>query len=138
MSDKLTRFLGPQERDYPTALEEIRRGRKDSHWMWYIFPQLRGLGHSNMAWHYGIEDLEEARAYLAHPVLGKRLLEITGALLEQRESDPVRIFGWTDSLKLRSCLTLFSAAGGGEVFDRALERFYAGQRDGNTLELLKR
>ena len=134
MAADLERFLPPQERDYAQALGEIRAGRKRSHWIWYIFPQLRGLGHSHYANYYGLEDKEEARAYLAHPVLGPRLLEITGALLALPERDPVRVMGRPDNLKLCSCMTLFEAVSQpGSVFAQVLERFYGGQRDGRTL-----
>lgn len=133
----LSRFLIRQEYDYPLALSEIRGGRKESHWMWYIFPQLRGLGESFDAWYFGIGDLEEAREYLEHPVLGQRLREISEALLELNETNPIPIFGWTDSLKLRSCMTLFALAGEGEeLFVRVLDRFYHGQPDERTLTML--
>jgi uncharacterized protein (DUF1810 family) len=136
MSKKVERFLAPQETAYPRALEEVRNGRKISHWMWYIFPQLRGLGQSTTAWYYGIEDLEEAKAYLAHPVLGYRLREITQALLDLSETDPVKIFGWIDSMKLRSCMTLFAYASYEALFSQVLEKFYLGQEDTVTSERL--
>lgn len=137
MSRNPERFLSAQEHVYPYALAEIRAGQKETHWMWYIFPQLRGLGQSNEAWYYGIEDLEEAREYLEHPVLGQRLREISEALLELNETNPIPIFGWTDSLKLRSCMTLFALAGEGEeLFVRVLDRFYHGQPDERTLAML--
>lgn len=137
MSKSIDRFLSPQETAYPAALREVRAGRKVSHWMWYIFPQLRGLGRSNTAWYYGIEDLTEAKAYLAHPVLGQRLREITQVLLECPERDAVTIFGWTDSMKLRSCMTLFAEAGGDDLFSGVLDKFYRGQKDTATLDLLQ-
>lgn len=133
----LSRFLTRQEYDYALALSEIRGGRKESHWMWYIFPQLRGLGESYDAWYYGIADLEEARAYLEHPVLGDRLREISQALLELEQTDPRWIFGWTDSLKLRSCMTLFLRASGESVFAEVLDRFYGGREDQRTLSMLE-
>lgn len=139
MDNDLSRFLTAQERDYPRALQEIRAGRKRSHWIWYIFPQLRGLGYSDYAAFYGIADIEEARAYLAHPVLGSRLIEITGALLELPESDPLRVMGTPDDLKLRSCMTLFACiAEPGSVFHRALDKYYGGEPDAQTLRLLER
>lgn len=133
----IDRFLAPQKTSYAIALEEIRNGRKVSHWMWYIFPQLRGLGQSNTAWYYGIEDLQEAKAYLAHPVLGQRLREITHAALDLSEKDPMKIFGWPDNMKFRSCMTLFVQVSEDDLFARALNRFFGGQEDSMTLELLK-
>lgn len=134
----INRFLSAQETAYPRALAEIRNGRKESHWMWYVFPQLRGLGRSNTAWYYGIENLEEARAYLAHPVLGGRLREISGELLKLEETNARMIFGWTDAAKLRSCMTLFTLADEPEsVFRQVLERFFDGVQDPQTIRLLK-
>lgn len=133
----IDRFLAPQKTSYAIALEKIRNGRKVSHWMWYIFPQLRGLGQSNTAWYYGIEDLQEAKAYLAHPVLGQRLREITHAALDLSEKDPMKIFGWPDNMKFRSCMTLFVQVSEDDLFARALNRFFGGQEDSMTLELLK-
>ena len=135
-SRNLERFLSPQRDAYPTALQEIREGHKRSHWMWYIFPQLRGLGQSNVAWYYGIEDLEEARQYLAHPVLGQRLREITAVLLTLSETNPEHVFGWPDCMKLCSCMTLFWEASYEELFLRVLDKYYQGQQDSVTLKLL--
>ena len=137
MSNNLDRFLEPHQADYATALEEVRNGRKVNHWMWYIFPQLRGLGQSTMAWYYGIEDLDEAEAYLNHPVLGEHLREITEAALKLPETDPMRIFGWPDNLKFKSCMTLFQQVCQGDLFERALDKFFDGQADALTLELLE-
>ena len=137
-SGNLNRFLQQQDADYPAALAEIRRGRKESHWMWYIFPQLRGLGQSTVAWYYGIADLGEARAYLEHPVLGRRLREITQVALECGETNAVRLFGRPDNMKFRSCMTLFAQVSGDDLFDRALERFFDGQPDRMTLQLLQK
>ena len=131
------RFLEPQKSSYAIALEEVRNGRKVSHWMWYIFPQLRGLGQSNVAWYYGIEDLDEAKAYLDHPVLGQRLREITQTALGLSETDPMKIFGWPDYMKFRSCMTLFAQVSGDNLFTKALDMFFDGQEDFMTLELLK-
>jgi len=137
MGYDLNRFLAAQERDYAQALAEIRAGRKRSHWIWYIFPQLRGLGYSYNAEFYGIADAEEARQYLAHPVLGARFREITGALLELPESDPVRVMGRPDDLKLCSCMTLFErVAEPGSVFGKVLDKYYGGKRDAATLRML--
>ena len=137
MSKCIDRFLEPQKTSYTIALEEVRNGRKVSHWMWYIFPQLRGLGQSTSAWYYGIEDLDEARTYLANPVLGQRLREITQAVLDLSETDPMKVFGWPDNMKLRSCMTLFAQVSEDDLFTKALDKFFAGQDDSMTLELLK-
>ena len=137
MSKCIDRFLEPQKTSHAIALEEVRNGRKVSHWMWYIFPQLRGLGQSNVAWYYGIEDFCEAKAYLAHPVLGRRLREITRAALELSETDPAKIFGWPDNMKFRSCMTLFAQVSEDDLFAQALDKFFGGQEDSMTLELLK-
>ena len=134
---ELERFVKAQEYDYAAALGEIRGGRKRSHWMWYIFPQLRGLGFSSTAQFYGIRDLDEARDYMAHPVLGPRLVEISEALLTLPGSDPGAVMGYPDDLKLCSCMTLFELAAPGQpVFGKVLEKYYAGRRDRRTLELL--
>lgn len=133
----LQRFLDAQEQDYEQALREIRSGRKRSHWIWYIFPQLKALGFSSTAKYYGIEDLEEAKAYLAEPTLRARLLEISGALLTLSENDPGRVMGYPDDLKLRSSMTLFAAADPAEpVFRQVLDKFFSGKPDTKTLELL--
>ena len=137
MAYDLNRFLTAQERDYAQALAEIRAGRKRSHWIWYIFPQLRGLGYSYNADYYGIVDAEEARQYLAHPVLGARLREITTALLELPESDPLLVMGRPDDLKLCSSMTLFEyAAEQDSVFGKVLDKYYGGRRDAATLRML--
>lgn len=134
----LIRFVRAQAGVYDQALSEIRNGCKRTHWMWYIFPQLRGLGMSDMANTYGIENLEEARAYLAHPVLGPRLIEITKALLLLEESNPNRVMGTPDDMKLRSCMTLFEQADGGNpVFGAVLDKFFGGHRDARTLMRLE-
>ena len=133
----LSRFLEAQKNSYDTALREIRAGRKRSHWMWYIFPQIRGLGYSAMAQHYAIRDLGEAREYVQHPLLGPRLIEISEALLSLDESDPRRVMGSPDDLKLRSCMTLFQCAAPDQpVFGKVLDKFYGGRPDGRTLEIL--
>jgi len=134
----LERFTEAQEGIWPQALAELRAGRKTSHWMWFVLPQLRGLGQSAMAQRYGIEGLAEARDYLGHPVLGPRLREAAEALLAQSDDDPVRVMGQVDAMKLRSCATLFEAAGGGPVFPALLERFFGGERCPKTLEMLGR
>lgn len=134
----LTRFHHAQESAYPRALAEIRAGRKTSHWIWYIFPQISGLGRSNTAVFYSIRDLGEARAYLDDPILGPRLREITQVLLDQPCRDMAQVMGSRiDMLKLRSSMTLFEAAAPEEqVFSQVLDTFYRGERDQNTLRLL--
>ena len=136
---ELDKFVSAQARDYDTALAEIRSGYKRSHWMWYIFPQLQGLGFSPTAQYYGIRDLEQAKDYMAHPVLGPRLVEISGALLSLPGSNPSAVMGYPDDLKLCSCMTLFELAAPDEpVFARVLEKYYGGRRDRMTLNLLGR
>jgi uncharacterized protein (DUF1810 family) len=134
----LNRFLQAQEEDYERALSEIRSGRKRTHWMWYIFPQLDGLAFSSTAKHYAIRGVDEARAYLAHPVLGARLHECAEAVVQIENYSAREIFGTPDDLKLRSCATLFAhVSPAGSVFRQLLEKYYAGQRDDKTLELLR-
>jgi uncharacterized protein (DUF1810 family) len=133
----LQRFLDAQIEDFEVALEELRSGAKRSHWMWYIFPQLKGLGRSPTARFYGIQSIDEARAYLNHPVLGRRLRECLGALMPWAgQKTAEQIFGPIDSLKLRSCLTLFETASGERPFSRGLDAFFEGRRDDATLDLL--
>ena len=133
----LDRFLNAQQGDYTAALAEVRRGRKTSHWMWYIFPQIAGLGQSSTARYYSIRDLEEAREYYAHPVLGQRLREISGALLDLRGSDPVAVFGGIDSMKLKSSMTLFAVAAPDDpLFQQVLDKYYGGEQDALTLRIL--
>ena len=137
-SGQLDRFLQAQENDFAAALSEVRSGRKHSHWMWYIFPQLRGLGHSSTSQFYAINDISEAKAFLAHPVLGRRLREITEALLLVEGKTAEEIFGFPDVLKLRSCATLFAhISEKGSIFERVLEKYYHSERDETTLHLLK-
>lgn len=133
----LSRFVSAQQRDYTIALREIQGGRKRSHWMWYIFPQLKGLGMSYTAQLYGIEGLGEARAFLADPYLGGNLREICAALLELDTNDASYVFGYPDDLKLRSSMTLFKLASDGDtVFGAVLQKFYSGREDQRTRELL--
>jgi uncharacterized protein (DUF1810 family) len=134
---RLARFLEAQARVYPQVRAELTAGRKHSHWMWFIFPQLAGLGTSATARHYALGSLGEARAYLAHPVLGARLRECTSLVLAVERRSTAQIFGHPDDLKFRSCLTLFRAAAPGErLFDDALARFFSGEPDPLTLKLL--
>ncbi len=132
----LDRFVSAQADVFATALAEIRRGGKRSHWMWFVFPQLAGLGRSDMARRHAIRSLDEARAYLAHPVLGARLRESIGALQDLTGLNAQSVFGGIDAVKLRSSLTLFREAGGGPLFAAALERWFDGSSDPETLGLL--
>ncbi|KAA2244199.1 DUF1810 domain-containing protein [Salinarimonas soli] len=136
----LDRFVTAQAPAYAGALAELTAGRKRGHWMWFVFPQLRGLGHSPMAERYGVASIAEARAYLAHPVLGPRLVACTRTMLAVEGRSAHDILGSPDDLKFRSSMTLFEAAAGGseDVFGRAIERFYSGKRDERTLDLLRR
>lgn len=134
----LQRFEDAHRQDYETALAEIRRGRKTSHWMWYIFPQLKGLGYSPTAQYYGIENLAEAEAFLSHPVLGVHLVEISRALLALETDNADLVFGYPDNLKLRSSMTLFAQIREADpVFGQVLDKFFEGKPDQRTLELLK-
>ena len=134
----LNRFLRAQEIDYEQVVSEIRSGRKRSHWMWYVFPQIDGLGFSSVSRRYSIKSLEEARAYLEHPVLGPRLLECAEAVISIEGRSATEIFGSPDDLKLRSCATLFACVSpAGSVFDRLLGKYYGGERDARTLQLTK-
>ena len=133
----LGRFVDAQQGVIDTAVAELRAGRKRTHWMWFVLPQLRGLGMSSMAHAYGIASLEEARAYLAHPVLGPRLRAAVEAMLSVPGKSAHEILGSPDDLKFRSCLTLFAVAAPEEVlFEEALRRFHAGEKDPRTLALL--
>jgi uncharacterized protein (DUF1810 family) len=133
----LGRFLQAQHRDYRQALSEVSRGQKYTHWMWYIFPQLDGLGSSSTARHYAIKSVEEARAYLGHPVLGPRLLECAEAAIGVQGRTAREIFGSPDDLKLKSCATLFAhVSSEGSVFERLLAKYFGGERDNKTLGLL--
>ena len=140
MKDKeynLNRFLKAQELMYPWALREIKNGKKRTHWMWYIFPQLKALGQSSTALYYGIEDLDEAEQYLAHPVLGTRLKEISEVLLNLETNDPYKVMGNIDALKLCSSMTLFAEVGGYDsVFGKVLDKYFNGNKDMNTIRIL--
>lgn len=135
----LSRFLTAQDSysQYKTALEEIRNGRKRSHWMWFVFPQLKGLGHSYNADYYGIAGADEARAYWLHPVLRERLLEITEALLLLDGLSARQIFGEVDAMKLRSSMTLFWKVTEEELFRKVLDKYYEGKMCDSTLEMLR-
>ncbi|WP_444915203.1 DUF1810 domain-containing protein [Microbulbifer sp. TRSA007] len=134
----LERFVTAQEGSYERALSELHSGHKCSHWIWYIFPQVSGLGHSATSEHFGIKNLDEARAYLEHPVLGPRLKECCKELLQQNNLSAHQIFGSPDDLKLKSSMTLFSIADPNDkLFDEVLEKYYEGQKDPRTFEILK-
>ena len=134
----LNRFIEAQNRDYDIALAEIRAGKKVSHWMWYIFPQLKGLGRSSTSEYYGLSGIKEAQAYLSDSILKARLIEITDAVIAHKDKSAEEIFGGIDAKKLRSCMTLFSiAAPDIPVFDAVLEQFFHGVPDRNTLRLTK-
>jgi uncharacterized protein (DUF1810 family) len=135
----LDRFVQAQDSGgtYAHALAELRRGRKTSHWMWFVFPQVAGLGQSSISRRYAVTGLDEARSYLAHPVLGPRLREACQAVLGVHDAPAEEVFGFTDAMKLRSSMTLFSVADPEEpLFADVLDRFFAGQPDARTLELL--
>lgn len=139
MEDNLERFVKAQQSYYQTALQEIKKGRKESHWMWFIFPQIKGLGYSETAKFYGIRDIREAKLYLEHPQLRKNLLEISGELLKLESDDAELVMGWPDYLKLRSSMTLFAEAEPDcEVFQRVLDKFFHGEKDQTTMEILEK
>ena len=134
----LQRFIEAQDQVYEIALEELRAGDKRSHWMWYIFPQIKGLGRSFMSQKFAIESLEEAKSYLAHTILGYRLVECTQIVLDLKSRTAEQIFSYPDDLKFRSCMTLFEqAADDQEVFRLALLKYFEGQPDAQTLEILR-
>lgn len=134
----LQRFVDAQQHTYQNALEEIRKGRKIGHWIWFIFPQMKGLGRSYMSNDYGITSLDEARAYLAHPILGSRLIEMTEALLQHKEKTAFEILGSIDAIKVRSCMTLFDLVDPNSIFADTLAAFYNKERDELTLNLIKK
>ena len=138
MDFDLERFVRAQDDGgtYEAALAELRAGRKRGHWMWFVFPQVAGLGSSSVARHFAIRGLDEAGAYLAHPVLGPRLVEAAGVLAGLPGDDPVAVLGPVDALKLRSSMTLFARAGGEPVFAEVLGKYYAGAEDEATLSRL--
>ena len=133
----LRRFLEAQEPVYGQVCAELRAARKRTHWMWFVFPQMRGLGRSSTAERFGISSLEEAHAYAAHPVLGARLRECCRLLLQLESNDVRAIFGSPDDVKLRSCMTLFArAAPNDAIFRQVLEKFFKGEEDAATLRLI--
>ncbi len=137
MISDLDRFVSAQRGTYDSVLDELRRGRKTGHWIWFIFPQLAGLGRSELSRHYAIASLDEARAYLADPVLGRRLHECAALVLETRERTPEQIFGSLDAMKVRSCMTLFHRADPNDpLFRTVLDRCFDGAADDATDRLL--
>lgn len=132
----LDRFVKAQEKMYDIALNEIKNGKKISHFMWYIFPQLKGLGYSDISNYYGISGLEEAKEYLEDEILGNRLYNITLELLKIDEDDPINIFGNVDALKLKSSMTLFDIVSDDEIFYDVLKKYYGGKKDERTIALL--
>jgi uncharacterized protein (DUF1810 family) len=137
MDNSLKRFTEAQENSYTMALSEIQQGRKQSHWMWFIFPQIAGLGSSETSRYYAIKDLQEADDYLKNPVLGSRLINISRELLKLKSNDAHRVFGSPDDLKLKSSMTLFSMIPGADpVFQQVLEKFFNGGKDIKTLNLI--
>ena len=139
MEQDLNRFIKAQENSYEEALSEIKSGRKRSHWMWYIFPQFKGLGFSESSKYYSIKDLDEAKSYLNHPILGERLKLITNELLALNENNANKVFGSPDDLKLKSSMTLFAAINISEenIFNAVLDKYFNGQTDNKTLTLIK-
>lgn len=133
----LQRFTDAQKADYEIALSEIRSGRKRSHWMWYIFPQIHGLGFSETSKFYALKSVDEAKEYLSHPVLGKRLIEISKALLDLPSVNAHSIFGSPDDVKLKSSMTLFASLPNADrVFQSVLEKFFYGEKDDKTLKII--
>jgi uncharacterized protein (DUF1810 family) len=137
--NRLPRFIEVQEVYYDIAVKEIKNKKKTGHWMWYIFPQVKGLGFSLISQKFSLYDLQEASQYLNHDILGKRLIEISQLLLELDTDDAMSIFGYTDEKKLRSSMTLFaSVEGSPDVFQKVLDKFFQGQPDNKTLQLLQK
>lgn len=137
----INRFLEAQDSPfcgYEIALKEIQKGKKTSHWMWYIFPQFREFAHSRRAYYWGITDKSEAEAYLEHTILGSRLREITLALLEHKDKSALEIFGDLDARKLRSCMTMFDYISPNDIFGEVLDVFYQGERGGKTIRVISR
>jgi uncharacterized protein (DUF1810 family) len=134
----MKRFIDAQQLSFEAALSEIKRGRKQTHWMWYIFPQIQGLGFSETSKYYAIKDLNEAREYLKHPVLGARLIQICHALIEEKENNANNIFGSPDDLKLKSSMSLFASLENTDpVFQLVLNKFFKGERDEKTIRIIE-
>ena len=135
-SNNVSKFIEAQENTYSDALSEIRNGRKRTHWMWFIFPQIKGLGNTQMSVKYSINDINEAIFYVNHPILGNRLKEITGELLKIKDKSALDIFGSPDDKKLKSCMTLFSIASQDSIFRQVLSQFFNSEKDGKTLDII--
>ena len=133
----LKRFIDAQKDVYPIALKEIKQGYKQSHWMWYIFPQIHGLGYSSTSKYYAIKSIEEAKEYMKHPILSKNLIEISNVLLELETNDSIKIFGTIDSKKLQSCMTLFNEICPNSIFNKVLIKYFKGHKDKSTIDILK-
>lgn len=131
----LDRFIEAHEEDYERALKEIKNGRKLTHWMWYIFPQIKGLGMSETAQYYEIKNLEEAHAYLDNELLKSHLIEISNELLKLNTNDPEEVFGDIDSLKLKSSMTLFSYISDNEIFNKVIDKYFNGSKDLTTIRI---
>lgn len=138
MKSDLERFLKAQERDYATALNEIKKGRKTSHWIWYIFPQIAGLGFSSTSKYYSIKDKNEAIEYLNNKILRNRLIEICEVLLSLENNDATYVMGYPDDLKLKSSMTLFNEVSDIDIFKKVLDKFYNGEKDEMTISLLNK
>lgn len=137
MDSDLEKFVNAQDRDYSSALAEIKNGRKQGHWIWYIFPQISGLGMSSTSQYYGIENIEQASRYLQHPVLGKRLVEISNAILGIENKTANQILGSPDDMKLRSCMTLFNLVKNTDpVFQAVLDKYFKGRPDAKTIAIV--
>lgn len=133
----ISRFIQAQEGIYPVALRELLEGKKRSHWMWYVFPQLKGLGHSYNSRFYGISGIDEASEYLENPILGQRLREVSNAILSLDTDDAVEVFGGIDSRKLKSSMTLFDSVSPNDIFARVLDKYFNGQRDKITINIIR-
>lgn len=133
----IDRFIKAQENSYNQALEEIKNGRKRSHWIWYIFPQLKGLGSSEISKYYAIRSRNEAKEYIKHPVLGSRLIEISNELLKLNTNNADDVMGWPDNMKLKSSMTLFALVSDNDIFRRVLDKFFDGEMDEFTVQNLK-
>lgn len=137
MEKDIDRFVKAQESSYSQALEEIKNSRKKSHWIWYIFPQLKGLGSSEISRYYAIRSRNEAEEYIKHPVLGSRLIEISNELLKLDTNNADDVMGWPDNMKLKSSMTLFALVSDNDIFRRVLDKFFDGEMDEFTVQNLK-
>lgn len=135
----LERFITAHNRDYDIACNELKQGKKLSHWMWYIFPQIKGLGKSSTSEYYGIQSLDEAKAYINHPILSNNMIKVCQVLLSLESNNPTEIFGRPDDMKLKSSMTLFSlAADDNRIFVRVLDKFYNGKLDNRTIRIVEK